>query len=293
MKTKVINLDRRPDRWEKFVKMAENCGLKKYDRFSAIDGSNLKITVDMLFLFQNNTFNWRRSVIGTILSHKTVWQELVDSGDEYFLVLEDDVQLHPEFEKYFEQIVDILKKESYPFIFFDYTTDKASLKKNSESDKITINPLGKTNHIWGGFFAYIIKKDFAAQLLNIIKEKGITKPIDTIVFDHEDSLFITNPLLAKAEFMTHTKNIDSDIHYDQLSIFDDYDFYSMKDSIGNDLKVIRVRNFQYLKKIAELNDNCAGFNTYGYFKSKIDTNNLVDLPNCKSKTEGLYVKRKR
>ena len=99
--TYVINLDRRPDRWEEFAEQPMLKEFLKLQRFSAVDGSKLDVFDDKrisLHTRQNIIRNYRRShyeintlgAIGASLSHISIWKKLLDSDSEYVVVFEDD-----------------------------------------------------------------------------------------------------------------------------------------------------------------------------------------------------------
>jgi len=292
---KVINLERRPDRLKKFEDEMHKHGITEYSRFDAIDGTKLEVDQRIVKMFMNNNFGWRRCVMGVALSHIELWRELVQSSHNYYLIFEDDITLIDNFQKYFEILSVYINEAVYPFIFLGYHTDSDELKKPSFysklSDNLLVYPLHKKGHIWGGLFGYIIHRNFAKKLLNDIGKNGIVEPIDTFVLE-KSNLFTTYPTMVESEFMTFTNLVDSDIQYDLLSIFDEYEFFSQKDSSGGDIKCVYVKTFDEIVKICDNNPNCIGFNTYGYLKKSIcHPDDFTDLPDCNSKSHGLYIKR--
>lgn len=90
--TYVINLDKRTDRWDTLLQNEPT--LKDVvTRISAVDGRLLPMTQKLYDMFQHNTFQWKKSVIGCWLSHLSVWTKIAMSCKEGFtLVLEDDVR---------------------------------------------------------------------------------------------------------------------------------------------------------------------------------------------------------
>jgi GR25 family glycosyltransferase involved in LPS biosynthesis len=78
----LINLDRRPDRWEEFVKKSTGLHLP-IKRLTAVDG--LSLSQDELKLPMPVAACW--------MSHQLVAREFLQSGAEHCLVLEDDIDL--------------------------------------------------------------------------------------------------------------------------------------------------------------------------------------------------------
>ncbi len=79
----LINLDRRPDRWNEFVGKSKELELP-ISRFSAVDG--LEISKSELRLPPSVAACW--------MSHQAIAKEFLESGSEYCLVLEDDIDLN-------------------------------------------------------------------------------------------------------------------------------------------------------------------------------------------------------
>jgi glycosyl transferase family 25 len=100
----VINLDNSKDRLENIKNNFRSLGIK-FNRFSAVYGKTLPI--DVLEEKTNDlcrNFLCTFGIIGCALSHKYLWQQLVnDSMTDKYLILEDDVVLT-------ETSVDIIRK---------------------------------------------------------------------------------------------------------------------------------------------------------------------------------------
>ena len=79
----LINLDRRPDRWYEFVEQSKELELP-ISRFSAVDG--LEISKSELRLPPSVAACW--------MSHQAVAREFLETGAEYCLVMEDDIELN-------------------------------------------------------------------------------------------------------------------------------------------------------------------------------------------------------
>ncbi len=295
LKTKVINLDRRTDRWESFKKTATEAGLTDYEKYSAVDGKELRLTPDIKTFFRNNRFNWRRGIMGACMSHYNLWKELATSSDcEYYLIFEDDINLCDNFKEKLDMTISKIKKTTYPLLLLGYTSDKEFIKKIYDHDKddVLIYELKNKAHIWGGIFAYFIHRSFAKKLVDSINKDGFLRPADVTILE-QDGLHMTAPVLVQSEFMSAVYNIDSDIQYDLLSINDGYEFYSLKDSVGYDMSSYPGKTIAELQKIADADERCAGFNTYGYLKHKIrEEHEFVRLPGTDYKLHGLYVKRR-
>lgn len=290
-------MDKRQDRNKKFIESMNELGLKNYNRYSAIDGSSMEITQDIISIFRKNTFKWRRGIIGLALSHIYLWKELFESKYEYYLILEDDIYLDKNIKEKYIELEKILIKSDYPFVFLGYTTDIDHLKKpefvkKMKNDNLLVYPVIHKKHIWGGTFSYIIHKDTAKLWYDDIMKNGIDVPIDTYILKQQ-SLFCVHPILCSSHYVGGKVVTDSDIQYDHLTIFDQWDFYKGMDSPGGDLMRSKERVFTAIKEHATSLEKCVAFNTYGYLKKEIvDPSKFVKLPNMPAnKNHGIYVRK--
>lgn len=89
----VVNLDSRADRWKSLLEAEPS--LHSAERISAVDGRKLSLTPEIYQLFHHNTFQWKKSVMGCLLSHLSIWKRILQEKGDSFLILEDDVRLEP------------------------------------------------------------------------------------------------------------------------------------------------------------------------------------------------------
>jgi len=91
-KTVCINLDRRPDRWQRIQAELALHGFQSVERFAAIDGNDVE-----------KPAHWTHTAgaYGCLLSHVAVVTEARDSGAANILIFEDDAVLDPEFAEKF------------------------------------------------------------------------------------------------------------------------------------------------------------------------------------------------
>jgi glycosyl transferase family 25 len=92
--TYVVNLDRHVERWAHMRAEAARVGLE-VSRISAVDGLRVPAKLRSKFFDENgrNPSSLLPGEIGCYASHLLVCQEIVDRGQPYALVLEDDVVL--------------------------------------------------------------------------------------------------------------------------------------------------------------------------------------------------------
>jgi hypothetical protein len=120
--TYVINLDRRPDRWQTFLQQPALNEFKQLQRFSAVDGAKLNIPQDervSLHTRHNIAKKFRRShyeictpgAIGASLSHISIWKKFLESDSEYVVVFEDDTLVKDEYLKKIDVLVNYLPED--------------------------------------------------------------------------------------------------------------------------------------------------------------------------------------
>jgi glycosyl transferase family 25 len=80
-----------------------------------------------------------------------------------------------------------------------------------------------------------------------------------------------------------------------ISIFKEYYFIQDKDSNDYDIDYNNNLDINYLKNIADNNNDCIAFNTWGYFKNKIcSPDNFTNLDNIYNlKYNGLFIKKNK
>lgn len=88
-----INLDRRPDRWERCQTEFAKFGIEGVERFSATDGQ-LHTAAPRL----------ARGAYGVLDTHRRILSNAMQNGYSNILILEDDVAFNDNFNEYFEEI---------------------------------------------------------------------------------------------------------------------------------------------------------------------------------------------
>ncbi len=299
---KVVNLKRRQDRKDNIINLFKSIHFTEYEFFEAVDGKELKNTVEIAKLFSGNDFGNRRGFIGCALSNYNLWKELLDDPTtEYYVILEDDITLSDNFKETYEYLKKNNFFTNYECFFIGYHMFNQNREKNKDvynkkSDNFTISDLQNDLYI-GGTFGYSINKKGASNILKYIEKNGIKHGIDYVMKICNDIKKVElRPQIVFSEWCESVQQkIDTDIQTDfsslDLSIMDnnsDFTFISGYDQHDNDLFFVRA-SLEESKQIALMHEDCAGFNTLGFFKKKIDINNL-QFSQYFGKNDGLYVK---
>lgn len=312
-----INLARRPDRREKMEKKFEEQNIKNYHFFEAFDGRNLDLSNPQLNLYKHGYtyFVSRRGALGCSLSHYNIWNNLlIDNECDMYVVLEDDVNLCPNFKNHLENFIKQINNDMY-FIYLGMTVSRINFpltrKIYQDNDDYLIYPLSR-EYYEGGNFGYIITKNGAQSLVAGINDRGIKNSIDDIVNRYCPNLYETHPHIVFTDAVGYVDHVvDSDIQTDHDEsgsyykvnlaektlennyVFDDYDFYPNLDSLGGDLKQLYC-DIPALKRIADSMDNCVAFNTYGWIKYHVvPENEFINLEKHYYEPEGIYIKKNR
>jgi len=215
-KCRVINLDRRQDRMNKFSETITKHNLE-YKRFSAIDGIKLTSTRQLRRIFDPNNYRWSRGVIGCALSHLSLWIDLVNSDEQGMIILEDDVQ----FANHFKTKLGIVCKECAN-IDWDVVYIGTFPRNNTSDDQydqyVTPKLLKKgaeesVRYTYGGTIGYMISKKGATKLLQYIDKHGMVCAIDTMMLlaANDANIYFVEPQLVKSQCFCTDPSADTDI----------------------------------------------------------------------------------
>jgi GR25 family glycosyltransferase involved in LPS biosynthesis len=291
---KIINLDRRPDRKENMIKEFEKQGMFLGDEHfvKAVDGKELKLTEELYHLFKGNNFNYRSGVIGCALSHYYLWKQLInDDTTDYYVIMEDDINLCNDFKKYFEEFVEN-NEIVYDLMFLGYSM--YSRNKQSLTGEPIIIDFRKNLYV-GGFFCYIITKTCAKKLISYISQNGIKQAIDCVIEFSELNCVEVVPHLVNTEWNEYGKKIDTDIQNnndcieaDEELINNHYFFIPNNDQNGCDITHKSNMSSEQIAVSCLDNSHAIGFNTYKWIK-----HSLVDItkPPWFSGEHGIYIKK--
>ena len=244
---KIINLESRLDRKNITINQLENAKIKDYTFIKATVGSTLVPTLKLKTLFKGNDFGTRKGVIGCALSHVQLWQELLDSDNDYYIIMEDDFILCKNFKEKMLQLQKSFVEKEFMFLGYHmFEKERNKVKTLYENDNLEIlcQLLNKKLYI-GGYFAYSINRQGARILLDYINLNGIKHGIDYL------NLIIPNlnsyecyPQLVFSEWNEENKAIDSDIQFN----FAVLDFSNTNEIIGfyiNPLYCEEIYNYAF------------------------------------------------
>ena len=171
----IINLDRRPDR---MAAMSERLDELPFQRVSAVDGQNLE---GSKYDLQIKNYKMTLNEIACILSHKKIWQNIIDNKIPYACILEDDVYLSRSFPEFMTNtdwlpdIFDVIKIETFmQRVYFPFKKKKARNRH-----------LRQLLSLHYGSAGYIFSRHGAEKLCEIAQQ--MDRPVDHLLFVKDSS----------------------------------------------------------------------------------------------------------
>ena len=178
---------------------------RTFKRIDAVDGKKLS----QQELNEKTTFFSRmfstRSIIGCFLSHNKVWQTIVNSGDNYAIIMEDDCELQPNFQEDLTNTLNELNNidpewdwiylgccgrckadENYTFMQSFLTIFSNKLSKNKE--KIQNSKYNFVPEAPNGLHCYIISNKCAKKLLLLMDKVNHHVDIEFLRIAKENDL---------------------------------------------------------------------------------------------------------
>jgi GR25 family glycosyltransferase involved in LPS biosynthesis len=169
---KVINLDRRHDRWRYVSAHLRARGLQHFTRVSAVDGRALPAgSLDLLSPRARELIRRRRrwhheemhelGSVGAALSHLGLWQGLADTADERWLILEDDIRIEDSLEEVVGRALAEIP-DRFDTLFLGHHADFPGCEPVSEVEMRS--PMIATSMRFYGLHAYVLSTSGAAAL---------------------------------------------------------------------------------------------------------------------------------
>ncbi|MEA1988048.1 MAG: glycosyltransferase family 25 protein [Pseudomonadota bacterium] len=215
MQVYVINLERNPERLEFIGQRLESINID-FNRIDAVDGYALdKKYIEEFRETSKRPTGWKEGQIGCFLSHRKVWQVIVDGEAEYGVILEDDLHISSALKGIISNLnwipkdADVIRLES--------TTNWVKLTKLGHVNNRDICLVN--NDTWGAG-AYVLSKKTARFLLE--QDPAIWLPADTYIFAKSLSdtaralkIYQLNPVLVCQD-----KYAEGVVDSNQIRLFD-------------------------------------------------------------------------
>ncbi|AHA45186.1 putative fucosyltransferase [Hirudovirus strain Sangsue] len=227
------------------------------------------------------------NTVKTIMNHYNAWEKIANSNDNidiYFII--DEAVTTPKTISLTRQL--LLKKTNDQQIIF------VGGNSDLQCQDLNIRPFDHKNSNF--LSAYLITKLAVKILLEYIYYNGIKTTINKIINDCFGNCFESIPYL----FIVNSQNEKNVFDNKRITFpmidnnfeFNDYIFYPNLDSAGNDICEVYA-DIPTLREIANKDDNCIGFNTYGWIKFFVTKEErFTMLKNKYYRCDGLYVKKR-
>jgi GR25 family glycosyltransferase involved in LPS biosynthesis len=220
-----INLDRRPDRYEHFLKQCyeHNIDYNKIIRFKALDGNSYEFNNEEKNMFKNTDYktqDFSKRIMGNQLSHYYILKEMIEKKYNYIIIFQDDIQFRNDFKKELDKVMNNIpenaeivniafhKFASYnQFIPWDLNQreEEKSMAKVNINNYIcilndTVNPCS---------LGYIVTLNGAKNLINYFNKVGFLRATD---WNYNDYLRRKNIFYGSSLVLcTGNPNLGSDI----------------------------------------------------------------------------------
>ena len=216
-----INLNRRPERNKNVTEQVSKINLQYItERVEAVDGSAIDITKipsDIISIEGKvNAMNddlkaglpLTRGAIGCALSHKKVYEKIINDNLQSALIIEDDITFDDNFMDKLK-IISYNTPKEYDIIYLGYSDGSIQ----HIGPNVTNDTFIKSDKIYGTF-GYIVTKEGAKKLLDIFP---ITNQIDSEISAHFDKInayaLIPEKRLIMSEPSSLTSKFGTDIQF--------------------------------------------------------------------------------
>lgn len=212
----VINLRRRPDRFEKFQTKTATFDSLKIHRFEAVDGRQLVASPRLNALFEHNDYRMRRGIVGCALSHLKLWAQFYKHPkSRYYCIFEDDVHFHRHFEASLNRVLALAS--DHDIIFLGATPNPAAATATTtttteQGGVVTVSASYALKHYLGGTFGYLISLRGVQQMFDIVEKTTMTNAIDTMIQKAADSIKVAYviPAICSSEYNSNDTDIQKD-----------------------------------------------------------------------------------
>ena len=212
----VINLTRRPDRWEQFLKNKNQTILKEenFIRFAAFDGFDYENEIKRFGIENHVIFRFMKQiklgvpkgVLGCLMSHLMLLQEIINNKDiednDYVGIYEDDIFYCDDFNKKYNEFKKInLSNYNVDFIYlggrfassFDcrYSNDfNLMFEKTDNPNLIKRKQMIYRNFNWDRCASsYVVRKSICKKLIETIIATFLTTENQELRFEAIDYIY--------------------------------------------------------------------------------------------------------
>lgn len=165
----VINCSMHKSRYNKFKKYSAEAGVKAC-RVPCVLGKDFSpnLLCDMIKQrFLDKNADMTKIEISINMSHFNCWQKLLNSCTDYALIMEDDVELKPDFIQRINELMETIEDQGINLSILQLWDGNWSNSKQKEFMKVgDMTLMQQMDEYNSGAVAYIISKDYAQFLID-------------------------------------------------------------------------------------------------------------------------------
>jgi len=178
----VISLVGSDDRRQRITSIFDNLGME-FEFFDAVDGRQFDVMQQPIYDAKKRLAFYGKHMtggeIGCLLSHKALYQKIVNEGIEKALIFEDDVLLRPGFKAVLDQILDQGLDAPYDMIRFLSSPKLERLRLSPIHYIDKEHYLTRHTGMPGGAHASLVRHSGAKKMLDHLSKSAF--PIDTLM----------------------------------------------------------------------------------------------------------------
>lgn len=195
-----VNLDRRPEKWERFEDAYKQTGLDwNLERFSAVDGSTFtdEFIINSPFK-KSGALENRKGRWACALSHANIHKDALENGYEYIAVFEDDCWFK-ELDTFKEDLENCIKQlpDDWKVLMFGgkpYNKNRKIPEYETYSEDLVIARQVYETH---GYIARVPK--ISKVLIDLWEVKGLGADSATVRDQKNGGHYLTNPILCSQQ----------------------------------------------------------------------------------------------
>jgi glycosyl transferase, family 25 len=214
IKVWVINLKSRPDRLQRIGEQLYSMNID-WSRLDAVDGKNCEKKILDISANHGEIGSLSEGARACSASHYKFWQEFISTGEEFGIVLEDDVKLSNDF-KFLINDLAWIPKNANIIKLEKFSSHRPSNLLLGHPITLALDDTREIRRMYsrhGGTGAYLISKTGAKKAIDWLKPFSV--PIDHVLFNESVSklcasikpLILVPPIAWQSEDIGHGSDI--------------------------------------------------------------------------------------
>jgi GR25 family glycosyltransferase involved in LPS biosynthesis len=184
LKYYIINETHRTDRKENMIKQMEYINEDNYEFFKAFGKENPRVRKAYDFCMKNNKYRFINKIgaVGVLYSTIELYKYINKKGEDYAIILEDDIHFHKNYVNMFERIIPLLEENNkIDLLYLGYNLNNKELCKKFKEESTTIKNINDFGCMFFGNYGYICNKKHRDIIIILGIESFIN---NNITIDH-------------------------------------------------------------------------------------------------------------